>query len=757
MKTIVSSVFGLIICVQLTALSTTTPMVSSNSLNFIGTTGPPQLPTCLDDLTIQIASNPSKIKYGDTSIVSWSATWPAGCLSISVRLNDKVVASHGSQIITPVRNTKYTITVFYRGIKVDTRSASVTVGYDERVVIDQNTIDPVGVLVGAWQSSPNPTQTIELCNVDLDLTGYTNIVIGEGKSLIAKEECARSPHNLGPRIFVTESLRNQPLFLIQGDNVKISGFRLHGPSFSQQSVNDTGILIASSVNIEISNMEIAGWGGAGIFIEDDTGLGGRKTDGGRITDPDQIKIHNNFFHHNQHPSIGGHAQGYGVDVHDGAWARISENVFDFNRHAISAHPDTGGYIAERNLVLKGGGYQGDFYNRYTHNFDVHGSGCWWDRKAYLCGDAGIRFSFVANTFQYLHGNAIHIRGKPAVHAYIADNVFAHEELEDFWQGGAVHLETSENVEFGPGNITNFDSYGRYGVCDFDGDGIDDLFLATGKTWWYSSYGEFQWTYLSARTEHFDQVRLGYFDNDQRCDVLAQTQGGAEWVISSGGIGEWYSIGAFGAPLSEVAFGQFDPNIRDHRPGVTRRATHAFWRRQDGDWLVTSLSAPAWREVGSSSFPMSKLQFGDFTGDGVTDVLAVQDGRWSISESAISPWKILNPNLADDVRSIYIADLNNNNIDDLIKLEHIVSDGIETFTWWVSDDGRSPWRTLKTYTFPSSASSDIDSVPIFTFVGRFGAAPGAGVLLVDHYRIGHFFSPAEIPTGASPDWTSLFPY
>jgi hypothetical protein len=42
------------------------------------------------------------------------------------------------------------------------------------------------------------------------------------------------------------------------------------------------------------------------------------------------------------------------------------------------------------------------------------------------------------------------------------------------------------------------------------------------------------------------------------------------------------------PLSEVQFGRFDPRARDHRPGVTRKTTHAFWRSPDGTWYVTPL-------------------------------------------------------------------------------------------------------------------------------------------------------------------------
>jgi hypothetical protein len=62
--------------------------------------------------------------------------------------------------------------------------------------------------------------------------------------------------------------------------------------------------------------------------------------------------------------------------------------------------------------------------------------------------------------------------------------------------------------------------------------------------------------------------------------------------------------------------------------------------------------------------MSDLRFGDFTGDGVTDVLGVNGGRWAISESARGSWLQLNPHLGDDITSLFIADLDNNNIADV---------------------------------------------------------------------------------------------
>ena len=400
-------------------------------------------------------------------------------------------------------------------------------------------------------------------------------------------------------------------------------------------------------------------------------------------------------------------------------------------------------------MLKGGGVHydppgpGTFH---THQFDIHGTG-----SKGKGGQASVQTWFSHNAFQYLNDNAIYVRGRPALRVYIHDNIFAHEGLEDDWGDDAIAVYDRDDldvIEILSGNAIDFDPCGKYGVGDFDGDGIDDLFLATGRTWWFSCFGEFPWSYLSLRNERLNQLRLGYFDADLRCDLL--TESGGEWVISSGGTGAWVSLGSFGVPLAEVVFGRFDPNIRDHRPEATRQTTHAFRRARDGQWFVTPLAAPDWRPVQRSSFPLSKLRFGDFTGDGVTDVLAVVSGRWAISESARGSWRRLNPHLGDDVRSLLFADLNHNNIDDIIKLEVKPSGSVGAkCTWWVSDDGRSRWRELRSYTLPLPPRAGL--------AGRFGAAPGGGVLLIDRGRTGHFFSEAETAAGASPDWRSLFAY
>jgi hypothetical protein len=545
------------------------------------------------------------------------------------------------------------------------------------------------------------------------------------------------------------------------DNVVITGLRIFGPDFGQQEVEDIGINVVRCLNVEISNMEIAGFGGQGIRIADfaengnEWGPGQEQPSnlpGDRMGREHPVRVFRNYIHHNQHPSDGEHAVGYGIGVYDGAWAQISENVFDHNRHAIAARANVGGYEAIHNLVLKGGGLHYDgVLTFHTHQFDVHGS----DGSDKKGGKAGVKFLYSGNDFQYEKDNAIFVRGTPGELADIIDNVFPHPDLEGTLGANAVNIyyrsDIGTQVFLGP-NTVDYDSYGRYDVCDFDGDGVDDLFLATGKTWWFSSMGKHPWTFLSARNERINQLRFGYFDADKRCDVL--TDSGGQWWTASGGTGDWVSLGAFGAPLSEVHFGRFDAQVRDHRPNVAKRTTHAFRRMPDGEWRVTPLSAVAWTVLGGSNFDMSKLRFGDFTGDGVTDVLAVEKGRWAISESGATLWQELNATLSDDVADLYIADLNSNNIDDILKrtvtrIDHALG-YVETITWWISDDGRKPWRELKQYTLGQLQSEHVEST-MPSFVGRFAPNGAGATLLINRDRTGYFFA----PSGAN--WGSQFTY
>ena len=161
--------------------------------------------------------------------------------------------------------------------------------------------------------------------------------------------------------------------------------------------------------------------------------------------------------------------------------------------------------------------------------------------------------------------------------------------------------------------------------------------------------------------------------------------------------------------------------------------------------------------------MDKLRFGDFTGDGITDVLAVVGGHWSISESARLPWRRLNEHIDTAMSGLYIANMDADDaVDDILRIETKVVDipptdlAKATLTWWRSRNGVEPWKKFKEYSFAYRKNEEFVA-PHWGFAGRFGPSVGASTLVIDPSRNGQFFSPAQAMVGNAIEWTSFFSY
>lgn len=525
---------------------------------------PPEPSPCLMDATIELTANPTTVALGQSSTVHWSVTLPSNCGSVQVKLNGHPVAKTGSQSVTPHRTTGFSLVLSHTHLGVHgerSQSVRVAVMYPSRVVIDQNTVDPAQVLLGALVDSTNQEQTVELCNVDIDLTGMTDIVIGDNRSLIASPACARGPRALGPRIFVRDTRGSNTLFHIRGDNVRFSGFRLEGPTseIAQGDIKEKGILVepfggpSPIHHIEISNMEIFHWSGVGVEVRDNVEQAQR----GRLfnTNPSAVSVKGNFFHHNRH----GAGEGYGVASTAGAYVTIEQNVFDENRHAIAGGSrncdgeqlDYSGYTARDNLILSGGGLHcsespifavtGWRFNCWqTHQIDMHGdrnsgpnAGCgddschqedhWYSFNCHnwQCGTAGETMIIERNTILYTKGLAIKIRGNPADKAVVDGNVFAHEKQSDAiaQNGGCGYGDNiTKPIDVRPNNQFHIDPMAQLGTGDFFGDGQLDQFMATGVTWWAKSPVTGQWRYLNTMKERLPELVLLKLDGDAICDV-----------------------------------------------------------------------------------------------------------------------------------------------------------------------------------------------------------------------------------------------
>ncbi len=471
---------------------------------------------------------------------------------------------------------------------------------------------------------PSPTDVIarggpdaQRCSV---LRVPDGVTLASGRSATADGALLFLDHQIAQRFMLDLGSHTRVTGLrLRGDDVSdakgvpgdfSSGIEIGGQYFvtgpDGNPVGDNKPVLVDGVLVD--NNEVWGWPNTGIGV----------TAAGNTRDKaDHIRITSNYVH-NQVSCAGG---GYGIGVGGGyvpsakAYAYIDGNLFDYNRHSVAGDGvGQTGYIADRNFLLYdqlacGGGY--------NQHFDMHGT---------ISGYGGqggeyeeIRWNTIrgdqhygASCFVVCVGGdtrrAFQLRGPPTLGAVFSDNVLTHPDL-----GAAVKLDKSvdsSKLTLSPNRYgTNTGS--QLATGDFDRDGRADVFQATGAGWWSSPTGRAPWHFLNQATRTLDQLRLGDFNGDGRTDVF--TQVGSTWFVSSGGTGPFkpLPVGS-NIPMSQYAFvASFDRG----------RKTDIF-RANGTRWYYSSGGATPWRPLLKSSLELGRLRFGDFNGDGRTDVFTV---------------------------------------------------------------------------------------------------------------------------------------
>jgi hypothetical protein len=518
----------------------------------------------------------------------------------------------------------------------------------------------------------------------------------------------------GPQITLSPGHDNTGLFITYGDHVRLTGLRLRGagrdPGGSKPRLK--GINGTATYNALIDHNDLSDWTTSAIDLngsdDDDPNCPPSIPVRSQI-----VRILRNFIHDNSQV----YSDGYGVVSGSGSNPFIFGNMFQKNYHSISSDGSaTSAYSAVSNLIMPGDGDTDlDMHGYSTNNQATHAFG----------GVGGIGVEALKNTFLGTDKTNFGMRGTPCSGAL--DTFYGNVAVRDI--SGSVAVvpdgQTGQSSEVSWTSVNTRVSFLRVDsrfsmpnptqallVGDFDGDGKDDLFMATGSGWYYSPAGNAEWRFLSAKTETVGSLLLGDFDGDGRADVF--TQIGDKWLVSWGGRSDWQSLsdnhgGAAINPANtkqmvDFAIGDF---VGDGRSDVFYADGKSWWVSDGGVGPLTFYA--------TSSYKLPDILFGDFDGDGKTDVAGVVDHQWMfVPANGPHSWTPLRAELTNTMAGLIAADFDGDGKTDIAQL----NTSANLTSMRVSVDGRGDWQPLNRNTTPSSIVA----------VGRFDNAKGSDILI-----------------------------
>ena len=217
---------------------------------------------------------------------------------------------------------------------------------------------------------------------------------------------------------------------------------------------------------------------------------------------------------------------------------------------------------------------------------------------------------------------------------------------------------------------------------------------------YIQHNEFRYKNPeNAIRQYYDFGNLTIQDN-----VYGENNSGWYAAFTADGTSNgWYRIATENTSVREFALQDIEGLGKDQlfmADGSHWKVAKFIAREKGGGLYPVWESKINWEYLEQNSTRLQDIGFGDFNGDGHTDILIESNGNWHIRWSRTGAWS-RNWNTAKPaVSNLRFGDFNGDGQTDVFSVEIINENGVDKTNWIVSLGAGSPWQVLRSWELAS---------------------------------------------------------